>query len=87
MHYVELKEYEEKSESDTVVLFTKVRDKKFQEFLENQGIAIASGYSKKVTTVIVPSLDVTSSKVTKAKEDRKEIISLDDMKKRSNYKE
>lgn len=87
LHYVEFKEYEEKSESDTVVLFTKVRDKKFQEFLENQGIAIASGYSKKVTTVIVPSLDVTSSKVTKAKEDGKEIISLDDMKKRYNYKE
>ena len=87
LHYVAFKEYEEKPKSDTVILFTKVRDKDFQTFLEEQDVEVVNGYSKRVTSVVVPSLDVISSKVTKAKEDGKEIISLDELKKRYNYKD
>lgn len=87
MRYVSFKEYEEKPKSDTVVLFTKVRDKNFQKFLEDQGIEVVSGYSKRVTTVVVPTYDTTSTKVTQAKEDGKEIVTLDDLKNRYIYTE
>lgn len=66
-------------DSNVSILFSKVKDKgKFEKFLSSKGFDIASGYNKNVSLLIVPSHDVTSTKIERAKKDGKEIITLEE---------
>ena len=58
------------------VLFTKVRDKKFEDYLESKDIEVLSGYSKKVDIVICDNDNTTSDKIKKAKKDGKKVMPI-----------
>lgn len=58
------------------VLFTKIRDKEFEEFLESKGVLVLDAYSNEVDILIVPSSDTTSTKIDKAKKNNKEIVTI-----------
>lgn len=74
-------------DTNVSVLFSKVKDNKdFEKFLSDKGIDIASGYNKNITLLVVPSLDVTSTKIDKARKDGKEIITLAEAYERFGYK-
>lgn len=73
-------------DSSVSILFSKVKDNKaFEKFLSDKGFDIASGYSKNVSLLVVPTLDATSNKIDRAKKDGKEIITLDEAYKRFGY--
>jgi DNA ligase (NAD+) len=72
-------------DSDVKILFSKVRDEDFEKFLSDKGIDIANGYNKNISLVIVPTLKAESGKITKAKKDGKEIITLSEAYKRFGY--
>ena len=52
----------------SIVLFTGFRDKDLEKLIEKYGGKVVSGFSKKVTQVIVADLNSTSSKIKAAKE-------------------
>lgn len=73
-------------EDSMVILFSKVSKKdEFSKFLKNKGFNVVDSYNKDVSILIVPSLDVTSTKIEKAKKDGKEIITLEEAQKRFDY--
>lgn len=65
--------------NNSVVLFSKFRDKSLEEEIKSQGGQIVDSYSKKVTCLVIPDLDATSSKVEKARKDGCKIISRDEL--------
>lgn len=67
------------------VVFTKVRDKDFEEFLMNKDVLVMESYTDEVDMVIVPSLSVESSKVDKAKKKGKSIVPITDAYKMFGY--
>jgi len=67
------------------VLFTKVRDKKFEDYLEKKDIEVCDGYSKKIDIVICEDSNTTSEKIKKAKKDGKKIMSLNEAYKYFKY--
>ena len=74
------------SDNGELILFSKVKNTKdFENYLEEKGYEIANGYNKDVSLVIVPSLDVVSNKIDKARKDGKEIITIADAYKKFNY--
>lgn len=73
-------------DNNVSILFSKIKDNKaFEKFLSDKGFDIASGYNKNITLLIVPSHDVTSSKIERAKKDGKEIITIDEAYERFGY--
>lgn len=67
------------------ILFSKVEDKAFKSFLKEEGYDVASGYSKSIDLLIVPSRGVRSDKIDKATADGKEIITLEEAYDRFKY--
>ena len=68
------------------VVFTKIRDKKFEEYLESKNIEVLDSYNKKVDIVICADVNTNSDKVKKAKKDGKLVLSLEDAYKYFKYK-
>ena len=62
------------------VCFSQVRDPKFESELISKGYEVTDSLTKMTDVLIVPSLDVTSSKITKAKKYGIQIYSLKDAK-------
>ena len=62
------------------VCFSQVRDPKFESELINNGYEVVNSITKTTDYLIVPSLDVVSSKITKAKNYGVKIMSLDQAK-------
>ena len=62
------------------VCFSQVRDPKFESELINNGYEVVNSITKTTNYLIVPSLDVISSKITKAKNYGIEIMSLEQAK-------
>ncbi len=60
------------------VCFTKVRDANFENNLVSKGYEVSDSLTKETKILIVPSLDVQSSKVDKAKKYGITIMTLDD---------
>ena len=60
------------------VCFSQVRDPKFESELINKGYEVSDSLTKSTNYLIVPSLTVTSSKITKAKKYGVEILSLEE---------
>lgn len=58
------------------VAFTKVRDKEFEKYLDSKGVLVMDSYNKNVDLLIVKDRYTDSSKVTKARKDGKEIITI-----------
>lgn len=67
------------------VAFTKVRDKDFEKFLDEKGVLVLDNYNKNVDILIVKDKNTESSKVTKARKDGKEIITIDEAYKLFGY--
>ena len=81
MNYIELKPYEEEEEPSIKVLFSKVRDKGLEEILINKYNAeIQSNYTKDTDILIVPDKNTTSTKIEKAKDAGKTILTLEEAK-------
>lgn len=68
------------------VLFTKVRDKEFEKYLDSKDVLVMDSYKKEVDMVIIPTSSTTSSKVEKARKDGKEIVAIEDAYKMFGYK-
>ena len=68
------------------VVFTKIRDKKFEEYLESKNIEVLDSYNKKVDIVICADKNTNSDKIKKAKKDGKLVLSLDEAYKYFKYK-
>jgi DNA ligase (NAD+) len=60
------------------VCFSQVRDPKFESELINKGYEVSDSLTKSTNYLIVPSLTVTSSKITKAKKYGVEILSIEE---------
>ena len=60
------------------ICFTKVRDANFENNLVSKGYEVSDSLTKETKILIVPSLDVSSSKVDKAKKYGITIMTLDD---------
>lgn len=68
------------------VLFTKIRDKKFESYLrEKKNIEIASCFNRGIKCLIVPSLSITSNKVEEAKKHNIPIMTLEEAYKEFDY--
>ena len=61
------------------VCFSKIRDDIFEKLLIEKGYEISDNINKNTKILIVPSLDISSSKIEKAKKYNIEIITLDDI--------
>lgn len=85
LKYVKIKPYVQKT-YDCKVVFTKVRDKQFEEFLDDIGVLVQPSYRKDTDIVVCESLSVSSSKVDKARKDGKYIMSMDQAKRYFGYK-
>lgn len=59
------------------ICFTKVRDERFETELINKGYEVSDSLTKTTNYLIVPSLDISSTKVDKAKKYGIEILTLD----------
>lgn len=79
-----IKEVEAKNYTIKVV-FTKVRDKDFEAFLDAKGVLVMDSYRKETDMVIVPDYNTSSSKITKARSAGKEIVSIGDAYKLFGY--
>lgn len=73
-----------KSVDSHTILFTKVRDYEFQEFLESKGYGIADKYNKSVDVVIYGE---ESKKTEKARKDGKMLLTLEQAYELYKYKE
>lgn len=58
------------------VVFTKVRDKEFEKYLDTIEIEVCSSYNKNIDIVICDDVDSTSEKIKKARKDGKKILTL-----------
>lgn len=78
LRYIDIKAYEEDTtEYPETVLFTKIRDPKFAEYLKSSGQAnVSDSYNKSVTIVIVPDIGAKTSKVDKAIKDGKTVLPI-----------
>ena len=65
--------------SNFTVCFTKVRDKEKEEFIRNMGGEPTDDLKKSTTFLVVPGLDISSSKVTKAKKYNIPVIPIDEL--------
>lgn len=63
-----------------VICFTGIRDKTFAEHLEQNGAVVTETFNKKVNVLIAKDITGNSSKITKAKEQGCQILSLDQAK-------
>ena len=63
-----------------VICFTGIRDKMFAEHLEQNGAVVTETFNKKVNVLIAKDITGNSSKITKAKEQGCQILSLDQAK-------
>lgn len=70
----------ESTPDGSVILFTKVRDKEFQEFLDSIGHTVVDSYNSQVDVVIRKDEESMSSKVTRAMKDGKLILTLEQAK-------
>ena len=61
------------------VCFTKVRDKEKEEFIKEMGGEPSDDLKKSTTFLVVPSLDISSSKVDKAKKYGIPVIPIDEL--------
>lgn len=68
------------------VVFTKVRDKKFETYLEDKDIEVVDSYNKKVDIVICNDKNGSSEKIKKAKKDGKLVLSIDEAYRYFKYK-
>ena len=62
------------------VCFSQIRDPQFESQLINNGYEVVNSITKTTDYLIVPSLDVVSSKITKAKKYGLKVLSLNDAK-------
>lgn len=69
------------------VVFTKIRDKEFEEYLASHDVLVMDKYRKETDVLVVPDYNTSSSKVTKAQKDGKKILSMEDAYVYYNYKE
>lgn len=76
----------EKRVYNTAVCFSKVRDKKFQEFLENNLVKVSDSVNKSVEVLIVPDINESSSKIDKAKKQGAKVVTLEEAYKIFGYK-
>lgn len=58
------------------VVFTKVRDKDFEKYLDSKDIEVCESYSKNVDMIICEKENTSSSKVDKAKKDGKKVLTI-----------
>ena len=77
---VQLKEKVAPGKLKGKVCFSQVRDPQFESELINNGYEVVNSITKTTDYLIVPSLDVLSSKITKAKNYGIEILNLDQAK-------
>lgn len=68
------------------VVFTKIRDKEFEEYLESKDIEVCESYTKNVDIVICDNINTSSSKIDKAKKDGKKILPIEEAKAFFKYK-
>lgn len=87
LRYIDIKPYEKEETFNEIILFTKVRDPKFAEFLKFTGQAnVVDGYNKSVTIVVTPDKSTKSSKVDKAIKDGKSVMSIAEAYDKFGYK-
>ena len=68
------------------VIFSKIRDKKFEDYLEDKDVEVCDGYNKKIDIVICEDPNSSSTKIEKAKSDGKKVMSLKEAYKYFKYK-
>lgn len=68
------------------VVFTKIRDKKFEDYLESKDVEVCDSYSKKIDIVVCDSENTTSDKIKKAKKDGKKVMTIKEAYKYFKYK-
>ena len=61
------------------VCFTKIRDEEKEKFIESTNGQVVDSLTKNTTFLVVPSLDIESSKVSKAKKYGIRVIQIDDL--------
>ena len=84
--FLTIKEYDTEKNPELHVLFTNVRDQDFADYLTiTYNAEIMKGYAKRVDVVIIPNDRKSSSKVEKAKEDGKLILTIDEAKSLYKY--
>lgn len=66
-------------QGDFTVVFTKVRSKEKEDFIRNAGGIVAEAITKGTSLVVVPDINITSSKVKKAKEWGIPIVTIDNL--------
>lgn len=69
---------EEKKVYNTAVCFSKVRDKKFEEYLEANLVKVCDSLNKSVDVLIVPDKNESSSKIEKAKKQGIKVVTLEE---------
>lgn len=77
---------EPKKVYNTAVCFSKVRDKKFEEYLEENLVKVCDSVNKSVEVLIVPDKNESSSKIEKAKKQGVQVVSLEEAYKMFKYK-
>lgn len=68
------------------VVFTKVRDKGFEKYLDTIEIEVCNSYTKNIDLVICDDPESTSDKIKKARKDGKKIMTLEEAKSFFKYK-
>ena len=80
LDHIQLKEKVAPGKLKGKVCFSQIRDPKFESELINNGYEVVDSLTKTTNYLVVPSLDVLSSKITKAKKYGIEILSLEQAK-------
>ena len=80
LEQIQLKEKVAPGKLKGKVCFSQIRDPQFESQLVNNGYEVVNSITKTTDYLIVPSLDVISSKITKAKNYGIEILNLDQAK-------
>ena len=80
LNKIQLKEQVSSSKLKGKVCFSQVRDAQFESELERNGYEVVNSITKSTDYLIVPSLEVLSSKIDKAKKYGIEILSLEQAK-------
>lgn len=80
------KEYTDEPENEQIIIFTKIRDEKFSEFLQTLGIMTSNEYKSKAIALVVPDGEpITSTKKDKAIKNGIPILTISEAKKKWNY--
>ncbi len=69
----------------TIMMITKVRDKELEKYLQTQNIYLTDKFTKKAKFLIVPSKDISSSKVNKAISAGIPLVTIDEIKETSGF--